>query len=65
MAHIPDYAVVGSVKHIVEGHSELHRAHRRGEMAGVDAHLGNEEAPYVGTQSFELIEIHASDIGGP
>ncbi len=63
MSHVPHQAVVGSVEHIVQRHSNLHGTHTRSEVPRVLAQLMHDELAQLGTHSGQLIHIQLLQVG--
>ena len=62
MAHIPHYAVVGGVEHVVQGNRQFHHAQRRSEMTWIFGQFLNNVAAQLGAQPGQLSHVQTTQV---
>ena len=63
VAHVPHYAVVGRVKHVMQRHGELYHAKTGGEVARVDRHFLDDVLPQLVAHLGQLLHAKLSQVG--
>ena len=63
VAHIPHQAVVGRVKHIVQGHIDFDSSHARGKMARIGRQLVNQESAQLLAQRGQRVDGQTLKVG--
>ena len=62
MAHIPHYAVVGGIEHVVQGNRQFHHAQRRCEMTWIFGQFLNNVAAQLGAQPGQLSHVQTTQV---
>ena len=64
MPYIPHDAVVRSIVHIVQSHSQFHGTQARCQVAGIDRQLVHDVAPEFFTNLRQLVDLQLSQVIG-